>query len=74
MIAEYKIKAYRCLAINLPFEIKSRDDKRWHWVNKIQKDAFGDIIFMHNDSVVRRLNPATECRIKVLVNIRNAIQ
>lgn len=47
-----------------PYQIHSRDGKRWHDVDAVTSDAFGDVMFMHKTAVVRRVNPVTRVRVR----------
>lgn len=51
-------------SIKPPYQIHSRDGKRWHDVDAVTSDVFGDVMFMHENAVVRRVNPVTRVRVR----------
>lgn len=51
-------------SIKPPYQIRSRDGQRWHDVDSVRSDAFGDIMFMHKNAVVRRVRPTTRVKVR----------
>lgn len=47
------------------FDISSRDGNRWFKVDRVEKDGFGDIVFISDNNIVRRVLPGALVKIRL---------